>query len=191
MAAESTLSRPALHGVVAEFDNPDTLLAAAHRVREAGYTRMNAYSPFPVHGLDEAIGFHDTKVQWTIGIAGVTGCVAGMSLQYWTSVVAYPMNVGGRPLFSWPSFIPVAYECTILFAGLAAVVGMLAFNGLPKPYNPIFNTPGFELASQSRFFFCIEATDPKFDEFEASRLLEGLGAVRVSSVGDAPAEETY
>jgi len=182
MTSGATFDLPKVYGIVAEFDDPDIILAAAHRAREAGYTRMNAYTPFPVHGIDDAIQFRDTKVQWTIGIAGVLGCIGGMSLQYYTSAVAYPMNVGGRPKFSWPSFIPVAFESTILFAGLAAVVGMLAFNGLPKPYHPIFNTPNFEQASQTRFFLCIEADDPKFDSVDTSRFLEGLQALQVSTV---------
>lgn len=182
MSAEATFDQPQVYGVVAEFESPETILAAAHRVREAGYTRVDAYTPFPVHGIDDAINFKCTKVQWTIGLAGIAGCVAGMGLQYWTSVIEYPMNVGGRPKFSWPSFIPVAYETTILFAGVTAVVAMIAFNGLPKPYHPIFNTPNFGLASQTRFFLCIEATDPKFDADQATTFLESLEPVKVSTV---------
>lgn len=182
MLSATSKHDPTFYGIAAEFDDPDRILAATKSAREAGYRVMDAYTPFPIHGLDDAIGFKCSKVQWSIFLMGAIGCVAGLSLQYYTSVVDYPMNVGGRPLFSWPSFIPVAYECTILFAALAAVVGVFAFNGLPRPNHPIFNAPRFNLASQTRFFLCIEATDPKFDRSETRRFLEGLDAVAVSEV---------
>lgn len=171
-----------LYGIIAEFESAEELLHAAKRAREAGYTQMDAYSPFPVHGLSEAIGFEDHKVPWTVFLAGVAGAIAGFSLQYYISVVDYPLNVGGRPFLSWPSFIPVTFETTVLFAAFGAFIGMLAFNGLPQPYHPVFNAPRFERASQDRFFLCIEAKDPLFDRTKTRQFLENLGARLVSEV---------
>ncbi|GIV19818.1 MAG: membrane protein [Armatimonadota bacterium] len=171
-----------LHGIIAEFESAEDLLHAAQRARQAGYTRMDAYSPFPVHGLSEAIGFEDHKVPWVVFLAGVVGAIAGFSLQYYISVVDYPINVGGRPHLSWPSFIPVTFETTVLFAAFGAFIGMLALNGLPQPYHPVFNAPRFERASQDRFFLCIEANDPQFDRVKTRHFLENLGARLVSEV---------
>jgi hypothetical protein len=171
-----------LHGIIAEFESAEDLLHAAQRARQAGYTRMDAYSPFPVHGLSEAIGFEDHKVPWVVFLAGVVGAIAGFSLQYYISVVDYPINVGGRPHLSWPSFIPVTFETTVLFAAFGAFIGMLALNGLPQPYHPVFNAPRFERASQDRFFLCIEASDPQFDRVKTRHFLENLGARLVSEV---------
>lgn len=171
-----------IHGIIAEFESAEELLHAAKHAREAGYTQMDAYSPFPVHGLSEAIGFEDHKVPWVVFIAGVIGATAGFSLQYYISVVDYPLNVGGRPFLSWPSFIPVTFETTVLFAAFGAFIGMLALNGLPKPYHPVFNAPRFERASQDRFFLCIEANDPLFDRTQTRQFLENLGARLVSEV---------
>ncbi len=171
-----------LHGIIAEYETPEELLRAAKRAREAGYTRMDAYSPFPVHGLAESIGFEDHKIPWTTFFAGVIGAIAGFSLQYYISVVNYPLNVGGRPFLSWPSFIPVTFETTVLFAAFGAFIGMLVFNGLPQPYHPIFNAPRFERASQDRFFLCIEASDPLFDRAKTRHFLEATGARMVSEV---------
>ena len=159
---------------MAEFDSTEGLLAAARSVRGEGYRQMDAYTPFPVDGLAEAIGFHRTRLPLIVLIGGIVGCIAGYLLQYWISAVDYPLNVGGRPFNSWPSFIPVTFETTILGAALAAVLGMLALNGLPMPYHPVFNVPRFELASRDRFFLCIEATDAKFDREGTKRFLEGL-----------------
>jgi Protein of unknown function (DUF3341) len=167
-------SRAPLYGVMAEFDGPGDLLDAARRAYEAGYRRMDAYSPFPVHGLAEAIGFHRTHLPLLVLLGGIAGGVGGYYLQYWISVSDYPLNVGGRPLHSWPAFIPVTFELIILGAALAAVLGMLALNRLPMPYHPVFNVPAFELATRNRFFLCIEATDPKFDAAETRRYLESL-----------------
>jgi hypothetical protein len=171
-----------LHGIIAEYETPEELLRAAKRAREAGYTHMDAYSPFPVHGLAEAIGFEDHKVPWVTFFAGVIGAIAGFSLQYYISVVDYPLNVGGRPFLSWPAFIPVTFETTVLFAAFGAFIGMLALNGLPQPYHPVFNAPRFERASQDRFFLCIEASDPLFDRANTRHFLEGTGARMVSEV---------
>jgi hypothetical protein len=168
--------------MVAEFDTPEALIAAAERAREAGYKRMDAYSPFPVHGVSEAIGFRDVKVPWIVFAGGLVGAFTGYTLQWYTSVIDYPMNVGGKPLNSIPAFIPITFELTILFAAFGAVFGMLALNGLPKPYHSIFNTPGFERASQDRFFLAIEARDPGYEPEETRRFLESVGPLRVSEV---------
>jgi hypothetical protein len=174
--------RPTLYGLVAEFDNPTALVVAANAARIEGYRRIDAYSPIPIEELHVAIGFHHTKLPLIVLIGGICGGLAGYGLQYWSSVIEYPMNIGGRPLHSWPSFIPVAFETTILGAALAAVLGMLALNGLPMPYHPIFNAPRFALASRSRFFLCIESRDPKFDRDGTQRFLESLESRGVSEV---------
>ena len=174
------------HGMVAEFDSPGAILAAAGAAREAGYTRLDAYTPCPVHGLSEAIGFKTTQVQWTFFFGGLIGAITGLGLEAYTSVLDYPLNVGGKPLFSLPSFVPVAYECTILFSALIGTLGMFAFNGLPRPHHPIFSAPGFERASQDRFFLCLEADDPLYDEAETARFLKGLKPLSTSVVEEEP-----
>ena len=174
--------RPPIHGLMAEFTEPQAVVAAARRVREAGYTRVDAYSPYPMEALTEALEFHHSKLPLLVLIGGITGLVAGYGLEYWASVIEYPLNIGGRPYHSWPAFIPPAYETTILFAAFAAVFGMLALNGLPQPYHPVFNVPSFALASKDRFFIVIEATDPKYDQDETWSFLVRLGARVVSEV---------
>jgi hypothetical protein len=171
-----------LYGLMAEFDNPQALLAAARRAYAEGYRRMDAYTPFPVEGLAEAIGFRHTGVPLIVLMGGIIGCVGGFLLQYYVAVIDYPLNVGGRPLNSWPAFIPVTFELTVLVAALAAVVGTLALNGLPMPYHPVFNVSRFRLATRNEFFLCIETTDPKFDREETSRFLESLGARGIHEV---------
>jgi hypothetical protein len=171
-----------LYGVTAEFDNPDDLLAATERAYAEGYRKIEAYTPFPVHGLAEALGHRGIRLPWIVLAGGIVGAVSGFGLQFFTAVFSYPHNIGGRPLNSWPAFVPITFELTILCAALAAVFGMLALNGLPEPYHPLFNVPSFELASRSHFFLCIEASDPKF-ELEATRaFLEGLKPHSVSIV---------
>ncbi len=172
--AESTA--PALHGLMAEFDSAEALLRAAERTHAAGYTKKDAFSPFPIHGLAETLGFRERSVAPIVLAGGLTGLTAGWGLEYWTSVIDYPMNVGGRPYNAWVSFIPPAFETTILFASFAAVVGMLVLNGLPRPYHPVFNVKRFERASQDTFFLVIEATDPKFELENTRAFLAGLGA---------------
>ena len=174
--------RPTTYGLMAEFDTPTALVAAANAARAEGYTRMDAYSPIPIEELHHAIGFHHTKLPLIVLLGGLAGGLAGYGLQYWSSVIEYPLNIGGRPFHSWPSFIPVTFELTILGAALAAVFGMLALNGLPMPYHPVFNAPRFALASRNRFFLCIETRDPKFDRDGTHRFLEGLDPRGVSEV---------
>lgn len=163
-----------LHGLMAEFENPAHLVEAATRARREGFTRLDAYSPFPIEGLSEAIGFHETKLPLVVLLGGIIGALTGYSLQYYVAVVAYPINIGGRPLNSIPAFIPVTFELTILFAALTAALGMLFMNGLPKPYHPAFNVPRFEMASRDRFFLCIESRDPRFDGETTRGFLETL-----------------
>lgn len=173
---------PTLYGLIAEFDEPTTLVAAAQRAYAEGYREMDAYSPIPIEELHEALGFHHTKLPLLVLCGGILGGLAGYGLEYWSSVIAYPMNIGGRPFHSWPSFIPVAFETTILGAALFAVLGMLALNGLPMPYHPVFNAPRFALASRNRFFLCIEAKDKKFDREATQQFLESLDPKGVSEV---------
>jgi hypothetical protein len=167
---------------MAEFDSPGLLVTAAHRARQAGYVKMDGYSPYPIEELSEAIGFRHTRLPLIVLTGGILGCLGGYLLQYWVSVIEYPMNIGGRPLNSWPSFIPVTFETTVLLAALAAVFGMLGLNGLPMPYHPVFNVPRFALASRDRFFLCIEAVDPKFDREATMQFLRGLEPRSVSEV---------
>src|SRR5262249_33031470 len=176
------MTNPSIYGVMAEFSSPESLLEATHKAYAEGFRRMDAYTPFPVDGLAEALGFHKTTVPLMVLIGGLIGCIGGFYLQYWVAVIDYPINVGGRPLNSWPSFIPVTFELTILVAALAAVLGLLALNGLPMPYHPVFNVERFELASRNRFFLCIEAVDPKFDREATRRFLASAGAQGVYEV---------
>jgi Protein of unknown function (DUF3341) len=173
---------PLLYGVMAEFENPEMLRAGAERAHAAGYRRMDAYSPFPIEGLAEVIGFKRTQLPLIVLIGGILGGIGGFTLQYWTSVIDYPLIVGGKPYNSWPAFIPVTFETTILGAALAAVLGMLGLNGLPMPYHPVFNVERFALASRDRFFLCIEATDPKFDAEETGKFLRSLNPAAVYEV---------
>jgi hypothetical protein len=173
-----------VYGLMAEFDDPNTLVAAAHRAHAEGFRRMDAYSPFPIEELHEALGVHHTRLPLIVLLGGLFGCLGGYALQYWVSVIAYPLNVGGKPYHSWPAFIPVTFECTILAAALSAVLGMLALNGLPTPYHPVFNVPRFALASRNRFFLVIESRDRKFDLEGTRRFLETLSPREVTTVAD-------
>jgi Protein of unknown function (DUF3341) len=182
VAGGETAARFPIYGLMAEFDQPEVLLEAARRSFAEGYRRMDAYSPFPIDGLAEAIGFHKTRLPLIVLIGGIIGCVGGFYLQYWASVINYPLNIGGRPLNSWPMFIPITFELTILVAGLSAVLGLLALNGLPMPYHPVFNVGRFQMATRNRFFLCIEAADPKFDYEATRRFLESVGSRGVYEV---------
>jgi len=173
-----------IYGLMAEFEDPTSLVTATERAHHEGYRHMDAYSPYPIEELHDALGARHTKLPLIVLIGGLVGCVGGYALQYWSSVIAYPLNIGGKPLHSWPAFIPVTFECTILAAALSCVLGMLALNGLPMPYHPVFNLARFALASRNRFFLCIEATDPKFDLEATRRFLESMEPREVSTVAD-------
>jgi len=176
------VSRPWIYGLLAEFTNPTDLVAAVHAARAAGYRDMDAYTPYPVEEVAEALHAHDRRLPLIVLVGGILGGVGGYLLQYWTSVVDYPLNVGGRPFHSWPAFIPITFETTVLVAAISAVLGMLALNGLPMPYHPLFNAPRFALATRDRFFLCIEATDPLFDDDGTRRFLQRLEPRSVSEV---------
>ena len=181
MLGES-MAVPEIYGVLGEFDSAEQLIDAAHAAREAGFERMDAYSPFPVEGLADALGARRTRLPLIVLLGGVAGGVLGYFMQWYMTAVSYPLNIGGRPPHTWPAFVPVTFELTILGAALAAVLGMLALNGLPRPYHPLFNVPEFSLASQNRFFLCIEAHDKQFDLSVTSAFLRQIGAARVTIV---------
>jgi Protein of unknown function (DUF3341) len=170
--------RPPIYGVIAEFENPTDAVAAARRAYEEGYRRMDAYSPYPIEALSEAIGVHGGRLPLIVLIGGIVGCVGGYLMQYWMNAYDYALNVGGKPQHSWPAFIPITFETTVLGAALAAIFGMLALNGLPEPYHPVFNAPNFALATRDRFFLLIEARDPKFDRAGTAAFLRDLDGAR-------------
>jgi hypothetical protein len=176
------MEQAGIYGLLAEFESPTALVHAAEQARDAGFRRMDAYSPIPIEELHHALGLKDTRLPWIVLGGGLTGALAGYGLQFWASTLAYPLNIGGRPFHSWPSFIVPAFETTILFAAGAAVLGMIVLNGLPMPYHPVFNAPRFAMASRDRFFLCIESQDPKFDQTTTRRFLESLGPREVSAV---------
>jgi hypothetical protein len=170
------------YGLMAEFDSPEAVLDAARRVAAAGYTRAEAYTPFPVEGLSAALGFRRTRVSLIVLIGGIVGAVGAFAMQWYANVLSYRWNVGGKPPNSWPAFIPITFELGVLGASFAAVIGMLALNGLPQPYHSVFNAPRFSLASRDRFFLCIESTDPKFDREATRQLLEEMRPVSIEEV---------
>jgi hypothetical protein len=184
MTSHAAPAAPALHGLMAEFDDATALVAAARRARDAGYTRLDAFSPFPIEELNAALRLPRTKLPWIVFVGGLTGTVAGYGLEYWASVIHYPLNIGGRPYHSMPSFIVPAYETTILFAAFAAVIGMIVLNGLPRPHHPVFGVPRFAAASSDRFFLLIEARDARFDAAATRRFLEDLKPLGVSDVAE-------
>jgi Protein of unknown function (DUF3341) len=171
-----------VYGTMAEFASAQELVAAARRTHEAGYRKLDAYSPFPVEELAEAIGFQKNYVPLVTLIGAIIGGLGGYLMQYWIAVISYPVNVGGRPYHSWPAFVIVTFEMTILFGAIAAVFGMLALNGLPMPYHPVFNVPRFVLASKDRFFLLVYANDPKYDAKGTRQFLEGLQPRSISEV---------
>jgi Protein of unknown function (DUF3341) len=171
-----------LYGLVAEFATVDGIMAAAERAKKAGYKRMESYTPFAIEGLDDAVGHQPTKLGWVVFWMGVTGFATGFFMQWYSNTQFYPLNIGGKPLNSWPNWIVITFECTILFSAFTAGLFMLGRNGLPRPYHSIFNTPGFERATRDRFFLCIEATDDKFDLGKTKKFMETFQAERVSEV---------
>lgn len=182
-AASGRAGQEPLYGLLAEFGGERELARAARAVRDAGYTRTDAYMPYPSHEVIEALGVRRSRVPLIVLVAGLLGAISGYALQYWASAIAYPLNVGGRPLNSWVSFIVVTFEMTILFAAVIGVVGMFALNRLPQPYHPVFNVRAFrESASRDGFFLAIEAADERFDREATAELLERAGAVRVTEV---------
>jgi hypothetical protein len=174
----------ALYGLVAEFETPEQILDASHKAREAGYTALDAFSPMPVEGLADAIGFQRTRLPLLVLLAGIFGGAFGFFMQLYANVWSFPLNIDGKPHNSWPSFIPITFELTILFAALMATFGMLALNGLPRLYHPVFNASRFQLASNDRFFLCIKASDKQFDSAKTRQFLESLSPTSVSEVED-------
>ncbi len=176
------MTRTPIYGMMAEFESATDLVEAAHRTHQAGYQKIDAYSPFPVEGLAAAIGFHKNRVPLVVLIGGLIGGLFGYLMQYWVAAVTYPLNVGGKPFHSWPAFVVVTFEMTILFAGLSAVFGMLALNGLPMPYHPVFHVERFAFATKDRFFLIIFSSDTKYDPVGVRRFLDSLHPRSISEV---------
>ncbi len=185
------IKRPDIYGLMAEFDAPEKLLAAAERAKKAGYHDMDAFTPFPMEELTEALGIRHTKLPLFVLCCGLTGMLVGFFFQYWVHVIEYPLNIGGRPLNSWPQWIPVTFELTILFSAFGAVVGMIFRNGLPRPVHPVFNVDRFELATKDKFFLCIEAIDPKFDKEKTRKFLESLKPDHIFVVDHVHTKDPY
>jgi hypothetical protein len=173
-----------LHGLIAEFNSPQELVEASRAAYSEGYRKMDAYSPYPIEEVCEALGFHGNRMPLIVLLGGIAGGLFGYGMQYWMTVISYPLNVGGKPFHSMPLYIPVTFECIILFGALSAVIGMFLLNGLPMPYHPVFNAPNFHRASSDGFFLCIEATDPKFDIEKTRGFLARLQPQQVSEVED-------
>ncbi len=182
MSAHSVDVLDPLYGLMAEFDSPGALVAAAKRTREAGFRKFDAYSPFPIHELDEAMDLHDNRVSLFTLIGGICGAATGFGLASWVEAVALPLNIGGRPYISTPMYIPITFELTVLFGGLTAAISMLIMNGLPMPYHPVFNVERFSNASRNKFFLCIESDDPQFDRHSTVDFLESLDPEEIAEV---------
>jgi ActD protein len=180
--ATATMRPPAIYGLMAEFDDPTSLVAAAKRTYAAGYRKIDTFSPYPIEEAWEAIGQHDRRLSLIVLGGGLTGLLTGLGLQEWVHQIAYPINIAGKPLNSWPQFVPVIFELTILFAALAGVIGMILLNGLPMPYHPVFNVARFERASRDKFFLLVESADPKFDRMQTLDFLKTLNASEINEV---------
>ena len=178
------MKRTPTYGLLAEFDSPTALVKAAEATHAAGYVKIDAYSPLPIEGLAEAIGFHHDLVPLVTLIGAIIGGATGYLMQYWINTMAYPLNIGGKPFHSWPAFIVVTFEMTILFGGISAVFGMLALNGLPMPYHPVFNVSRFAMASKDRFFLIVFSSDKKYDDVKTREFLESLGPKTLTEVPD-------
>jgi hypothetical protein len=176
------MTKPPIYGLMAEFDAPEQIVAAAEKARDAGYRQMDAFTPFPMEELTDALGIHHSRLSLFVLCCGITGCLVGFFMQYYVAVIEYPLNIGGRPLNSWPQWIPITFEMTILFSAIGAVIGMIFRNGLPRPVHPVFNVDRFELATRDKFFLLIEATDPRFDQKETEKFLRALKPAHVSVV---------
>ena len=171
-----------IYGLMAEFDDPTNLVSAAKRTYAAGYRQIDTFSPYPIEEAWEAIGQHDRRLSLIVLGGGLTGLLTGLGLQEWVHQIAYPINIAGKPLNSWPQFVPVIFELTILFAALAGVIGMILLNGLPMPYHPVFNVARFERASRDKFFLLVESADPKFDRMQTLDFLKTLNASEINEV---------
>ncbi len=182
MSAETKAKDQPLFGLAAEFDSPEAIVDAARKVMAAGYSDAEAYTPIAIVELPEILGSKRTYIAPIVGIGALLGAVGGFGMQYFANVIHYPWNIGGRPMNSWPMWIPITFECAILMAGVSGVLSMFALNGLPQPYHPMFRLDSFARASQDRFFLCIESTDPKFDMIETRQLLESLAPMAVMEV---------
>lgn len=176
------MRRQPLYGMLAEFETPDALLEAARKTQAAGYNCLDAFTPMPVEGLAEAVGFHRTSLPLVVLIGGILGGAAGFFMCWYANVISFPLNIGGKPLNSWPMWIPITFELTILGAALSCVFGMLAMDGLPAPYHPVFNVARFALASRDRFFLLVKARDRQFDPVKTKEFLQSLHPREVSDV---------
>jgi Protein of unknown function (DUF3341) len=176
------IAAPTLYGLMAEFETPTELVNACKAAYAEGYREMDAYSPFPIEEASEAIGFHKSAVPLIVLLGGILGGTSGFALQYWINVIAYPLNIGGKPYDSWPAFIVPTFEMTILFAGLCGMFGMFALNGLPEPYHPVFNVDKFSAVTRDKFFLCVEAADPKFDLVGTQQFMQRLKPLSISEV---------
>jgi len=182
MSVHHLVEEHTLYGLMAEFETPGQLVAAARRTRDAGFRKFDAFSPLPIHELDDAMDLHDNRVSLFTLIGGLFGCIGGFGLCSWVEAVALPLNIAGRPPISVPMYIPITFECTILIGGLTAAISMILMNGLPQPYHPVFNVERFAAAARNKFFLCIESADPKFDRESTAGFLESLGAEEIAEV---------